>query len=136
MLFQELALWPHLTALAQVEFALAPRLPSGARRRERRAEAERLLESVGLRGYAARYPAELSGGERQRVAWARAIAGKPALLLLDEPLTSLDPELREDLLRAMSLYAGTPGSTLVVVTHDPRTTEPVAARVLRLPARA
>ena len=124
MVFQGLGLWPHLTVREHVDFSAA--LPA-ASRRERMRRADEALGGTGLGALSGRYPSELSGGEKQRVAFARAIAGAPRLLLLDEPLTSLDPALREDLLDLIESQGKTPGRTLVVVTHD----EPVARRVAR-----
>jgi iron(III) transport system ATP-binding protein len=133
MLFQELALWPHLTAEEQVLFSI-PR-GMGLRGRERQRLAASALEDVGLAFLRRRYPAELSGGERQRLAWARAVAGNPRLLLLDEPLTSLDPALKESLLDAIVCAGKAPGRTLVVVTHDPLLAARIGTRVLRLEPR-
>ena len=112
MLFQELALWPHMTVEQQLAFAL----PRGASRTRERIG--RALEEVHLEALARAYPADLSGGERQRVAWARAVVSEPRILLLDEPLTSLDPRLKEELLQAIDAFAGRPGHTLIVATHD------------------
>jgi iron(III) transport system ATP-binding protein len=130
MLFQGLALWPHMTARAQVEFCLARR--SCRSRAERRKAAERLLEESGVLALADRLPAQLSGGERQRVAWARAVAGEPRLLVLDEPLTSLDPALKSDLTETVLRHGSAPGRTLVVATHDEDLAGRLAGRVYRL----
>jgi ABC-type sugar transport system ATPase subunit len=124
MVFQGLGLWPHLTVREHIHFSAA--IPA-ATRKERRRRVDEALAGTGLGALSERYPSELSGGEKQRVAFARAIAGAPRLLLLDEPLTSLDPALREDLLGLIESQGKTPGRTLVVVTHD----EPVARRVAR-----
>lgn len=109
--FQDLALWPHLTAIDQVYLVGHP---SGLDR----TNAEKLLESVGLRGLTHRRPGELSGGEQQRLAIARALAGKPSILLLDEPFSSLDRRTKEslyDLLRQVS--PSVPGPTIYVTHH-------------------
>jgi iron(III) transport system ATP-binding protein len=129
MLFQNLSLWPHLRVREQLELML-PR-PAGGRS-GRRSRAREILAQVGLLNLEERYPAELSGGERQRVAWARAVASKPKLLLLDEPLTSLDPPLREDLLRLTEEYARAAGCTLILVTHDPAVACRIGESTLRL----
>jgi putative spermidine/putrescine transport system ATP-binding protein len=81
--FQDYALFPHLSVLENVEYALKVRKVG---RRERRARAEQALESVGLTGFGVRRPSEMSGGQRQRVALARALVNRPKVLLLDEPL--------------------------------------------------
>jgi iron(III) transport system ATP-binding protein len=129
MLFQNLALWPHLSARGQLEMVLGG-WPGG--RRGRRARARELLERLGLLRLEDRFPASLSGGERQRLAWARAIAPEPRLLLLDEPLTSLDPQLKEDLLALTAGYGATPRRTVVLVTHDPEIARRLGWRVLEL----
>jgi molybdate transport system ATP-binding protein len=105
-LFQDCALFPHLTVAANVEYAA------------RGETARRLMEVFGLADLAGRFPRALSGGQQQRVAVARALAAEPALLLLDEPLSSLDAaaraRMRQDL-RRMLLNGGVPS---IVVTHD------------------
>lgn len=113
MMFQDYSLFPHLNVTANIGFGLRG-LPS----RERRRIADEILAAVGLAGYGKRYPHELSGGQQQRVALARALAPHPALLLMDEPFSSLDVELRErlsievrDILREQNI-------TAIVVTHD------------------
>ncbi len=107
--FQDGALWPHLDALGHLRFA-APQLDA--------AGAEQLLGRVGLAGKGRRRPGELSGGERQRLALARALAGQPAVLLLDEPLHSVDVHLRAELALLIRDLAEAAGITLVLVTHD------------------
>ncbi len=124
-LFQDLALWPHMTVRQHLEFVL----DDPARRED---NIRRVLDQAGLKELAHRAPRELSGGERQRVAWARAIVGEPRLLLLDEPLTSLDPKLRRELLDWTIEYGSHPGRSVIVVTHDPEIAGRLAARVLSL----
>ncbi len=113
--FQDLALWPHLTVRKNLEFVLGsvktPRV-------ERAARVHQALRVVRIENLSARYPHELSGGEQQRVALARAMVGQPRLLLLDEPLSSLDPELRAILRTALARIQGALGVTMVYVTHD------------------
>src|SRR5918994_4980272 len=99
MVFQHLYLFPHLTALANV--TEAPVHVSRAARGRAEEEALALLESVGLRAKANRYPEHLSGGEQQRVAIARALAMRPEVLLFDEPTSSLDPEATREVLSVM-----------------------------------
>lgn len=111
--FQDQALFPRMTALANVCFALG-HLPRAARG----IEARRLLDSVGLASRAGSRPAELSGGEQQRVALARAIAGMPAVLLLDEPVTSLDAATAEAALGLISQTVRELHIPCVLVTHS------------------
>jgi iron(III) transport system ATP-binding protein len=113
MVFQDYALFPHLTVEANVAFGLA-----GRARGEREALTRRTLELVGLQHKAARHPHELSGGERQRVALARALAPEPALVLLDEPFSSLDASLRAGLRREVELILRDAEATALLVTHD------------------
>jgi spermidine/putrescine transport system ATP-binding protein len=119
MVFQHYALFPHMTIAENIGFGLTtqPRSnrPSNAERTERVRE---MLELVGLQGFDARYPSEISGGQAQRVAVARALINRPSVLLLDEPLSALDRNvrfaLREELLRIHQEL----GTTFVFVTHD------------------
>jgi len=113
--FQDLALWPHLTVRKNLEFVLGSvRTPRVARA----ARVHQALRVVRIENLSARYPHELSGGEQQRVALARAMVGQPRLLLLDEPLSSLDPELRAILRTELAQIQGDLGVTMVYVTHD------------------
>jgi thiamine transport system ATP-binding protein len=126
LMFQDGQLFPHQTVAGNVGYAL--RLRHHPRNRTAARVAE-LLELVGLPGYGDRMPATLSGGERQRVALARSLAVEPRLLLLDEPLSALDRELRERLageLRSILLAAGT---TALLVTHDQEEAFAVADRM-------
>ncbi|MCX7961609.1 MAG: ABC transporter ATP-binding protein [Burkholderiales bacterium] len=110
MVFQEHALFPHLTAAANIAFGL-PRAEARARVRE-------LAELTGLEGLLDKYPHELSGGQQQRVAIARALAPRPELLLLDEPFSSLDTDLREKLSLEVRDIIKASGATAILVTHD------------------
>ena len=128
VLFQDLALWPHMTVQAHLEFALqSAETPPKASGR-----IQKVLAQASLTALANDRPDALSGGERQRLAWARAIVTKPRLLLLDEPLTSLDPKLRGELLSWTLEYGQLPGRTLVVVTHDDEVARCVGKRLLQL----
>jgi iron(III) transport system ATP-binding protein len=113
MVFQDYALFPHLTVEANVAFGLSRRP-----REEREALTRRTLELVGLQHKTSRYPHELSGGERQRVALARALAPEPEVVLLDEPFSSLDATLRADLRREVELILRDAEATALLVTHD------------------
>lgn len=113
MVFQDFALFPHLTAAENVAFGL-----HALARAEREAIALRWLDRVGLRGRAGAYAHELSGGEQQRVALARALAPAPGAVLLDEPFSGLDPVLRADLRDAALSTLAESGATTLFVTHD------------------
>ena len=126
MVFQDYALWPHLTALGNVLYALRRRRLDG---RAARARAHEALSRVGLGGYADRYPHELSGGEQQRVGLARAVVADPALVLLDEPLSNLDADLRERLRVEIATTVRQTGSTALYITHDQAEAFALADRV-------
>jgi iron(III) transport system ATP-binding protein len=113
LMFQDFALFPHLTILDNVAFGL-----KFLTRREAKAEALAALERVGLAQYAAEYPHILSGGEQQRVALARAIAPRPGVLLMDEPFSGLDPQLRESMREDALAILHETRATCIVVTHD------------------
>lgn len=113
MVFQDYALFPHLSVGANVGFGL----PGRPNKETVKAVAE-LLEVVGLSGYAGRYPHELSGGEQQRVALARALAPRPDLVLLDEPFSNLDIDLRERLSTDVAEILKRRRTAAILVTHD------------------
>lgn len=115
LIFQDLALWPHMTVAEHIRFVLR----SGNLEGDRLVAAiESVLRSVGLNGYTNRYPNQLSGGEKQRLAIARAIASKKKYLLMDEPLSSLDPLLKKELEGVILRLRETLGIGIVYVTHN------------------
>jgi ABC-type Fe3+/spermidine/putrescine transport system ATPase subunit len=127
--FQDLALWPHLTVCGNLDFVLgSARVP----RDQRTARAREALRLVRIEALSSRYPHELSGGEQQRVALARALVHGPRLLLLDEPLSSLDPELRRELRLELSRLKEALGAAMVYVTHHPEDASALADRVLEM----
>ena len=113
MVFQDYALFPHLDVGHNVAFGLSHLKPS-----ERQARMELVLELVGLLDSQKRFPHELSGGQQQRVALARALAPQPRLLLLDEPFSNLDVDLRERLAHEVRGILKAAGATALFVTHD------------------
>ena len=110
MVFQDYALFPHLTVAENVGF--------GLRRRERAQRVAALLAVVDLCGLGGRYPHQLSGGQQQRVALARALAPAPSVVLLDEPWSNVDPQLRTELRSEVSKILRPLGVTVLLVTHD------------------
>ncbi len=129
--FQHLYLFPHLTVLGNV--IEAPTHVLRVPRQKAESEALGLLESVGLKDKARRYPESLSGGEQQRVAIARALAMHPALLMFDEPTSALDPK-RSAGLRSLLRGFVTRGHTMVVVSHSIRFLEGLADQLLYMEA--
>jgi putative spermidine/putrescine transport system ATP-binding protein len=113
--FQDYALFPHMTILDNVAYGLMVR---GVDRPARHAKAEEALKLVALGGYGARRPGQMSGGQRQRVALARALVNEPKVLLLDEPLGALDLKLREQMQVELKSLQRQLGITFVFVTHD------------------
>jgi iron(III) transport system ATP-binding protein len=113
MVFQDYALFPHLTVGSNVAFGIE-HLPAA----ERSLRVAEVLQLVGLEGSAQRYPHELSGGQQQRVALARALAPRPQLMLLDEPFSNLDVDLRERLAHEVRNILKQAGATALFVTHD------------------
>ena len=113
MVFQDYALFPHLTVAQNVAFGLQRRdKPAAAR------TVEDTLGLVGLTGMEERYPHQLSGGQQQRVAIARALAPKPIVLLLDEPFSNLDPDMRGQMREEVQEILRRTGTTAILVTHD------------------
>jgi ABC-type Fe3+/spermidine/putrescine transport system ATPase subunit len=127
--FQDLALWPHLTVRRHLEFVLES---VGVPRTVRPQKVSETLTIVRIESLADRYPHQLSGGEQQRVALARAVVGAPSLILLDEPLSSLDPELRSILRAELSELQRALGLTMVYVTHDAEDAAVLADRIVEM----
>ena len=127
--FQDLALWPHMSVRGNLEFGLKAR---GTGREERARRIREMLTLVELEHRAGARPGELSGGEQQRVALARALVQRPATLLMDEPLSNLDPELslrlRADILRLQRDL----GFTLLYVTHNRDEALALGTRLVRM----
>jgi len=113
MVFQDYALFPHLTVAKNVGFGLRDVSTPG-----RQARIDELLALVGLAGHANQYPHQLSGGQQQRVALARALAPRPRLILMDEPFSNLDVELRERLSLEVRDILKREATTALIVTHD------------------
>lgn len=126
IVFQDMRLFPHLPVAENVAFPLKMR---GVGRRERLARAEELLQRVQLSGYGPRAVPSLSGGQQQRVALARALAAQPDVLLLDEPFSSLDEDLREEMRRLVLSLHREHRMTTVLVTHDQQEALSMADRV-------
>jgi ABC-type Fe3+/spermidine/putrescine transport system ATPase subunit len=126
LVFQNYALFRHMTVADNIEFALRVRR---VRRRDRTQRRKELLRLVALEGMDERLPAQLSGGQQQRVAVARALAHKPEVLLLDEPFGALDAKIREELRRTIRQVQRELGITTVLVTHDQEEAFALADRI-------
>ena len=127
MVFQSYAVWPHMTVGANVAFPLRYRKVP---RRDRNTLVTEALAAVRMAEYADRYPHQLSGGQQQRVAVARSIVSRPALLLLDEPLSNLDARLREDMRVELKRLHVELGLTMLYVTHDQAEALAMSDRIL------
>ena len=126
MVFQSYALFPHLTAFENVAFGLRMR---HVRKADREKRAMAALELVGLADLSSRYPVQLSGGQQQRVALARAIAIEPDILLLDEPLSNLDVNLRAELRQEIRTLQKKLAITTLLVTHDQQEALAISDRI-------
>jgi iron(III) transport system ATP-binding protein len=112
--FQSTTLWPHMTVTQNLTFGM-----NRAPKRHKQETVEELANAFGLTGLLKRYPGQLSGGEARRVCLARALAARPRLLLLDEPLTNLDEELKERILKEALAFMEGFHPAVIFVTHDP-----------------
>jgi putative spermidine/putrescine transport system ATP-binding protein len=131
MVFQNYALFPHLSVARNIAFGLEMR---GLARAEREARVAEMLRLVKLEALAGRLPRQLSGGQQQRVAIARALAIHPRLLLLDEPLSNLDAELRQEVGREIRLLQRDRNLTAIMVTHDQQEAMAMADRLVVMQA--
>jgi glutamate/aspartate transport system ATP-binding protein len=127
MVFQHFELFPHLSVMRNLVLAQMKVLGRGREESEKRAM--QLLDRVGLREHANKYPGQLSGGQQQRVAIARALAMDPIAMLFDEPTSALDPEMINEVLEVMIALAKD-GMTMAVVTHEMGFAHKVAHRVV------
>ncbi len=130
MVFQDYALFPHMTVKNNILFGLS-RMP----RSQRKQRVDEMLELVQLEGFENRYPHELSGGQQQRVALARALAPKPSLLLMDEPFSNLDADLRETIREELGVILNNADMTCIMVTHDRNDVEAICNRSVVLSSK-
>ena len=129
MVFQDLALWPHMTVSENIEFGLrARKIPDN----ERKKRVRDVVGLVGLGDYLNVKPGELSGGQQQRVALARTLALAPRIVLMDEPLSSLDEALSMEIRKEILRLQGELGFTLVYVTHNREEAKNLATRTMHL----
>lgn len=128
MVFQSGALFNHMNVVNNVAYGL---ISQGVKKRDALARASAFLPDFGLEGFDRRMPQTLSGGERQRVALARTLIIQPKLVLLDEPLSALDADLRKRLALQIREWQQTLGFTAIMVTHDENEAEAVADKIVR-----
>lgn len=128
MVFQDYALFPNMTVAANIVFGLHK-----LKKNSRRQRLEQMLELVQMEAYERRYPHELSGGQQQRVALARALAPQPSVLLMDEPFSNLDADLKADIRTDLKQILAKAGMTCLLVSHDQADIDVVCSRILRLP---
>jgi putative spermidine/putrescine transport system ATP-binding protein len=127
MVFQAYALFPNMSVAANIGFGLRV---AGTGREEAGARIREMLDLIGLSGFEKRYPYQLSGGQQQRVALARALAARPAMLLLDEPLSALDAKIRVSLREEIRAIQKELGITAIFVTHDQEEALSISDRVV------
>ena len=129
ILFQDPLLFPHMTVAGNLVFAIPPSVKGRAARTEL---AERALEDIGLGGMGDRDPDTLSGGQKARVALARVLLAAPRMLLLDEPFSKLDMELRGQMRELVFARARARGLPVILVTHDEADAEAAGGRIVRI----
>lgn len=127
VVFQRSALWPHMTVAQNIGFAINSRMDQ-----EKIVRLNQVLEDTDLVEFRDRYPNQLSVGEARRVAIARAIAGNPKRLLLDEPLVNLDPTLQDRLMDMIINLITKESTTVLYITHDSQEAEKVASRIFHI----
>ncbi|RII31864.1 ABC transporter ATP-binding protein [Clostridium chromiireducens] len=127
MVFQDYALFPHMTVDENIKFGL-----NILKRKEKEDRVKEMLELVNLQEFGKRYPHELSGGQQQRVAIARALAPKPSVLLLDEPFSNLDANLKIKIREELKIILHKAGITSIFVTHDKEDVKSIADKVVIL----
>lgn len=130
MVFQDYALFPHLTVSDNISFGLHK-----FSRAERRTRLKEMLELVQMTEYSKRYPHELSGGQQQRVSLARSLAPKPSILLMDEPFSNLDTELKSTIRSELRDILRAENMTCLFVSHDPEDIEAICDRSIRMEAQ-
>lgn len=123
MVFQDYALFPHLSVEKNIAFGI-----DHLSKAKRKARVKELLKLVNLEGFEKRYPHQLSGGQQQRIALARTLAPGPELLLLDEPFSNLDAELKDKIRRELNQIIKKIGVTTILVSHDKKDAEFMQAR--------
>lgn len=129
MIFQDLALWPHMTARQHLTYVLSQKKDKN---NTPDSTIKVLLDAVNLNGHSDRYPHQLSGGEQQRLAIARALAQEPKYLLMDEPFSNLDPILKEELELFISRIQCESKISIVYVTHNIRDLERITDHLFNL----
>ncbi|MGD9570066.1 MAG: ABC transporter ATP-binding protein [Sedimentibacter sp.] len=127
MIFQDYSLFPHLTVLQNVTFGI-----KGKRKSEKEKIALNYLKMVQLDDHSEKYPSECSGGQQQRIAIARALAAEPSILLLDEPFSNLDEDLKISVRKEIKYLLKKCNMSAILVTHDHNDVEAVADRVIRI----
>ncbi|MCA0971137.1 ABC transporter ATP-binding protein [Halobacillus litoralis] len=127
MVFQDYALFPHMTVAENIQFGL-----KGYGRKAKKQRTDEVLELVNMTTLAKRYPHELSGGQQQRIALARALAPKPSLLLLDEPFSNLDADLQIKIRSELKEIIKQTGTTSIFVTHDREDSKAIADRIITM----